>query len=150
MVLQCVATDASSLGMGVVAAPIAADTAVAVAALPPLHNASSLAPTSWRTIISYPWRHPEHINVLELRALSTCVRWVISHPSSNCRRLLLLSDSQVAVGALSKGRSSSFQILRRLRFISAMVLATGLQLYARWIDSASNPADGPSRGFTAH
>jgi hypothetical protein len=73
----------------------------------------------------------------------------LSHPLSTRRRLLVLSDSQVAVGALSKGRSSAPTLLRRLRAISASLLAGGVQLSVRWIPSASNPADEPSRRFSA-
>jgi hypothetical protein len=99
----------------------------------------------WSTIVSSRWSQREHINVLELRALTTAIRWALSHPHSLARRLLLFSDSSVVVFSVSKGRSSSFQILRRLRYLSAMVLAAGLQLFVRWLPSSSNPADGPSR-----
>jgi hypothetical protein len=143
---RSVASDASSLGLGVVSAVLDQDVIMRLASAPPISpEPVNPGPASWSTIMSHQWGRQEHINVLELRAVSSAVRWVLSHPQSLCRRLLLLSDSQVAVGALSKGRSSSFQILRRLRFITAHVLAGGLQLYSRWIDSASNPADGPSR-----
>lgn len=102
----------------------------------------------WRTIISSPWRGAEeHINLFELRAVTTSLRWVLSFPSSVDRRLLLLCDSQVAVGALMKGRSSSQPILRRLRHIAALLLASGLRVCARWIASHLNPADEPSRHF---
>src|SRR4051812_22284814 len=86
----------------------------------------------------------EHINVLEARALSTAVRWVLSHPLSMGRRLLALSDSQVVIGAVNKGRSSSQQLLRCLRGVSALLLASGVRLVLQWVPSASNPADEPS------
>src|SRR5438270_644278 len=75
----------------------------------------------WTTIVSAPWNSEEHINSLELGSISTAVRWVLSSPVSVRRRVLVLSDSQFAVGALSKGRSSAHVILRRLRSISALV-----------------------------
>jgi hypothetical protein len=145
---RSVASDASSLGFGVVSTVLERDLMMRLASAPPISSEpANPGPASWSTIMSHKWIRQEHINVLELRAASSAVRWVLSHPLSLRRRLLLLSDSQVAVGALSKGRSSSFQILRRLRFITAHLLAGGMQLYSRWIDSASNPADGPSRFF---
>jgi len=101
----------------------------------------------WRVIVAAPWREEEHINSLELRAASTALRWALSSPASVGRRVLLLSDSQVAVGALSKGRTSSPPLLRRLRAVAALVLASGVQLRVRWIPSAANPADEPSRRF---
>lgn len=154
---QVFATDASSdWGQGVVAAPVP----------PPLleiaarHSGSLAAKTDeslavdqavisrpWSIIVSSRWSRPEHINALELRAVSTAVRHVLTSPLSfDRRRLLLLCDSQVAVGALAKGRSSSHPLLCRLRPLSALLLASGLQLYLRWVASAMNPADGPSRG----
>jgi len=113
----------------------------------PQHYHDLLQGLRWSTVVSSRWRFPEreHINPLELRALSTALRWVLSHPHSISTRLLLLSDSSVSVAAVSKGRSSSHQILRRLRYISSLVLASGLLLLPRWIPSTVNPADGPSR-----
>jgi hypothetical protein len=136
---KTVATDASQVGMGIVAAPLPSSY---TSRTPPSQLVSSLP---WSTIVSSKWHHQEHINVLELRAISTALRWVLSHPHSSYSRLLFFSDSLVAVGALSKGRSSAYQILRRLRHISACLLAARLQLSTMWIPSANNPADGPSR-----
>lgn len=143
---RVVASDASSVGLGVVASRVAPDRVQSIASRPPVVvPAPSLDGLPWSTIISSPWKEPEHINVLETRAVSTALRWVLSSPDSIRRRLLLLCDSQVVVYAISKGRSSSFELLRRLRYLSALVLASGVQLLPRWIDSAANPADGASR-----
>ena len=102
----------------------------------------------WRTIVSAPWRAADdHINVLELRAVSTAVRWALSSPASIRTRVLLLSDSTVCVFSLLKGRSSSPLLRPRLRGISALLLAAGVTLMPRWVPSALNPADGPSRRF---
>ena len=157
---RVVACDSSLDGLGVCAAraPVAAvTTAAAHCGVPPVTADSAaeaaidapLLAADWRTIVAAPWRSAdEHINQLELRAVSTAVRWVLSSPSSISRRLLLLSDSQVAVGALTKGRSSAFSLLSRVRPISALLLASGVQLFVRWLHSADNPADGPSRVFS--
>ena len=99
----------------------------------------------WTTIVSDRWRRPEHINVLELRALDTAVRWVLTHPYSVGTRVSLLSDSQVVIGAVRKGRSSSRPLLRRLRCLGAVLLGGGLQLDVQWIPSEFNPADVASR-----
>lgn len=151
---RCVATDASQTGMGVVSASLPDHRAVAFAGLSSTSAAeiASVPSLPWATIVSSPWRvssnsGPEHINVLELRAITTALRWVLSSPSSPGRRVLLFTDSTVAALAVSKGRSSSFQILRRLRYLSSLVLASGLQLFCRWLPSELNPADGPSRAF---
>jgi len=101
----------------------------------------------WPTIVASPWRTHEHINVKEMRACATAVRWVASLPSAASRRVVLLTDSAVAAAVLSKGRSSAFNILRVSRFISAVLLASDIQLLTRWIPSDWNPADAPSRLF---
>jgi hypothetical protein len=103
-------------------------------------------PSVWQTIVSVPWRRAgDHINVLELRAASTAVRWAISSPACTRTRILLLSDSAVSVFSLLKGRSSSSDLLPRLRVLSALLLACGVSLVPRWVPSHLNPADGPSR-----
>jgi hypothetical protein len=106
----------------------------------------------WRTLISSAWHsgieNEEHINSYEVRSVSTAVRRVLSQPHQSIRhRLMILSDSQVAVGCCSKGRTSSPTLLRRLRPLAALLLASGLQLFLRWIPSHLNPADEPSRRF---
>lgn len=102
-------------------------------------------PGQWTTIISSKFRWSEHINVLEIRAVTAAVNWLVSRPSALNTRILLLSDSQVAIGAISKGRSSSFQILASLRSLSALLLAGMLRLSLRWISTDLNPADRASR-----
>jgi len=163
---QVFAVDASLDGLGVVAARVPTDLverAARVAGSSSFASAADGKPDTeqqvddelldrrWSTLVAAPWRDEEHINCLELRAVSTAVRRVLSSPSvvrDRCARLLILSDSQVAVGALSKGRSSSHTLLRRLRPLSALLLASGLQLALRWIPSFANPADAPSRVFS--
>ena len=151
-----VATDASTDGLGVVAAEapqqlvvVAARAAGSLVAKDAAATAldQSLVTRPWTTWVATRWRAPEHINSLELRAISTGVRRVLSSPLTIGRRLLLLCDSQVAVGALAKGRSSARTILLRLRPLTALLLSSGLLLYPRWVASALNPADGPSRRY---
>lgn len=99
----------------------------------------------WSTIISSGWLLPEHINVLELRAVLLAIHWLLSYPSSHLSRVYLLVDSTVALFALWKGRSSSAQLLLILRKINALLLASGVSLLTGWIPSGVNPADRPSR-----
>lgn len=154
------ATDASSNGLGVVAIHADVDDMAAAAAEPlrlpepdgpgPPQPHPSLLPvlaSRSRVLVSARWRDPEHINILELRAVHTALRWAASRPAGLDSRILLLVDSAVCAYALNKGRSSSRQVLRRLRTLAALVLACGLRLFTRWIPSASNPADAPSRRF---
>ena len=102
---------------------------------------------NWQVVLAAPWRALEHINSYELRSSSTAIRWLLSHPGTIGTRVMLLSDSQVAVGCMAKGRTSSHVLLRRMRSIASHVLASGINVYCRWIPSELNPADEPSRRF---
>jgi hypothetical protein len=113
--------------------------------IPDSVHTQSIDDVNWVTIVSDRWRRSEHINILELRALDTAVKWVLSHPGSTGKRITLLTDSQVAYGAVRKGRSSAQEVLRRLRAIAALVLAGGLQLKLFWVPTNMNPADAASR-----
>ena len=100
----------------------------------------------WRRVVTLKWKRPEHINRLELRVLTLGVRHASRCPDRRGRRLLLLSDSLVAIGSLSKGRSTSAGLNQEIRRASAHILGTGTKVYARYIHTSRNCADGPSRG----
>lgn len=151
---RTVATDASSSGQGVVVSSVtpeivqqrlASDSGVNLSSVPSQPLLKHMSTSRWTTIVSSIWRRHEHINSLEIRAVSTAVRWALSFPDSIRSRLLVCSDSQVAIGAITKGRSSSRQLLPRLRSLAALLLASGLRLYTVWVPSEANPADEPSR-----
>jgi integrase len=151
---EAVASDASESGMGVVAAARGAGHCALLARREPLPGPDTprtlhpaLRGTRWKEIISSRWRFKEHINVLEMRAADAAVRWAASRPSAFRARLVLLCDSAVVVGAIRKGRSSSYPLLRRLRVVAATTLALGIRLYVNWIATEVNPADRPSRRF---
>lgn len=167
---KVIATDASEFGQGVVAARLDSDTMVQLAGLTPPNLPTQgevvvedvpttlresvtleLQPIvdnlSWSTIIASRWQRPEHINSLEIRAVSAAVRWMLSSPSVIGNRALLLCDSLVAMYSILKGRSSSRLLLPRLRQLASLVLGSGLQLFIRWIPTGINPADEPSRRY---
>ena len=101
----------------------------------------------WDVAVSAAWdRKGESINSYEARAVHSGLRWALRLPASIVnRQLLVLSDSSAAVGALSKGRSSSHTLLMRCRSSAALLLASGVRLLLRWVPTEWNPADGPSR-----
>jgi hypothetical protein len=156
------ATDASEWGLGVCfrpTHPTLQQSCSRLAGLLPLPSALEAAVDrspvldlaadrpSWQRAISASWkRSGEHINALELRAVVTCVKRALSEAQTTCRRLLVLADSTVTVGSLVKGRSSSPVLLRRLRSVAALLLASGMRLTVCWLPSAANPADDASRG----
>ncbi len=59
---------------------------------------------------------------------------------------MVLIDSRVWSGAAAKGRSSSVPLLRLLRRVSALVLASGVVVHYVYIPSKHNPADPPAHG----
>jgi hypothetical protein len=100
----------------------------------------------WRELFRTRWRIPMHNNLLELEAFILSVRHFVKSLGNWHSRLLLFTDSQVVLGAVMKGRSSAPGILRGCRKITAMCLAYGLVLYLRYVPTARNHSDGPSRG----
>lgn len=100
----------------------------------------------WRTVTGWRWRSKgEHINVLELRAVYTTVKWRILQLAQMDVRCVHLVDSLVVLHSLSRGRSSSRRLRRTLMKLNALLLATGLQPVWAYIDTKQNPADKPSR-----
>lgn len=153
---RIIASDSSSSGQGVVASHSPASVVQSlVHQLPtqPPESPSSrveriLISQRWSNIVSARWRdQEEHINCKEMRAAATALRWVASLPSAFAKRALLLSDSSVTTGVVSKGRSSAFTILQISRHIAAVAFAFNIQLYVRWIPSQSNPSDKASRRY---
>ena len=145
---RVICTDASESGQGVVAARATSAQLRAWTKFgdPGDRNSyQAIHSTKWSTIVASPWQRLEHINTLEVRAVSTAVRWSLSFPNTIGRRVVILSDSMVTVCSVMKGRSSSPLLLPRLRQLASMVLASGLRLHLRWIPTEVNPADRPSR-----
>ncbi|CAE7648407.1 Cdk10, partial [Symbiodinium necroappetens] len=94
---------------------------------------------AWRR----PCRRGRHINISEVRAgLQGELRHARRRPRS---RLNLAMDSQVALGALGKGRSSSSAINRELRRSLPAHLGYESYLDLMYYASAENPADDGTR-----
>ena len=103
----------------------------------------------WKPVSGWKWKgDPEHINVLEARAVFTTIKWrVLQHRQVNLRCIHLV-DSLVVLHALTRGRSSSRKMRRTIMRISSYLLASGLRPLWAYINTKDNPADRPSRWGT--
>ena len=100
----------------------------------------------WKTVCGWPWKEKGyHINVLEVHAIYTCLRWRICRKRQMHCRFVHLTDSLVALHSLSRGRSSSRKMRSVLSRINALLLATGVVPIWAYIGTKQNPADRPSR-----
>ena len=100
----------------------------------------------WRTVTGWVWTgSEEHINVLELRAVLTTLRWRVEQLAQMNIRSLHLVDSLVVLHALTRGRSSSRKMRRTLMRINSLLLACNLAPVWSYVDTKQNPADRPSR-----
>jgi hypothetical protein len=101
----------------------------------------------WKLELAWTWRESEeHNNILEARTAVAAFCRVAEHPQNWGCRVMCFSDSQVTIGALSKGRSSVPVINRLARRMAALTLGTRIKPYLRYVRTHRNNADGPSRG----
>ena len=100
---------------------------------------------TWRVALSYAFRNQQHINVLEATAVLDFLRSHLKLPKHHGKRKLFLLDSQAAIGALTKGRSSSNNLNQVLLRIAAISGFANFRAFYGWVPSKGNPADGPSR-----
>jgi len=154
------ATDASTeFGHGAVVAPLHVDDVRELA-----RHSMSTSPSpeqavalevfglelaAFEVVLSVRTSASEHINLEESKALSRLVRWILRSPSRFEYRVVILVDSLVVLGAVSKGRSSSIPLNRLLRWLAALTFASKLRLHLVYVPSKTNPADPPSRGGPA-
>ena len=103
----------------------------------------------WKHTLGVKVKKASHINVLKLRAIGLNLRWRLRKRERVdprwALRILHLSDSQVCLSILAKGRTGSKRLLPSLRRISARLIAGSLVLTVGFVSSERNPADEPSR-----
>ena len=84
-----------------------------------------------------------HINLDELQAALDAERALATeHPNQRCA---VGSDSQVVLGAIVKGRSSSASLNKKLRASLPTILGQNVYSFMHYIPTADNPADDPTR-----
>ena len=96
---------------------------------------------NWATLFSYRLFKGKHINLLELESLISLLRRV-TREGAQARRLLVLVDSRVVLGAVIKGSRKIDFLLRKLGFCC---LADDIALHFVWVPTLANPADAPSQ-----
>lgn len=102
---------------------------------------------SSKTAVIHKWRYAGHINQLETEAQLLAVRHMASCPSTRGHRVIAMVDNTSTLGAIAKGRSSSWAMNITCRKIAHALLASDITQLSHWIPSALNLADGPSRTF---
>ena len=100
----------------------------------------------WRTVAGWTWKsHTDHINVLELRAILSTVKWRLEQRGQMHKRWIHLTDSLACLHSLCRGRTSSRKLRRTLTRINCLLLATRSQPLWGYVHTHQNPADRPSR-----
>ena len=100
----------------------------------------------WKNACVMKWKHSETITVLETRAVLTTLRWRLRRGHMIRNRFLHLIDNQAAIGVLTKGRSSSHQLLAVLKKINCLLLCSGSRMFLCYVETDTNPSDAGSRG----
>ena len=101
----------------------------------------------WSLCYAGRWRKTEHTNIDETRVIVGLLRHLARSAKHLGTRALIFTDSTVALGALTKGRSSSPPLLRLCRQAAAVILAFEIRPLLRYVPSELNISDGPSRGL---
>jgi hypothetical protein len=100
----------------------------------------------WREVLSTRWGDSsQHINVRELQASAVALRLRLRGARHHRARFVHLTDSQVCVAALTKGRTSSRKLRGMLRRWNSLCVAGDVYPVVGYIVSEDNPADRPSR-----
>ncbi len=98
----------------------------------------------WTVHRSRTFRSSKHVNLQELEEVCEELRASVRRDIMGSRHVNIV-DSLVSLGAWCKGRSSSFQINKKLRRVVGWRVLGRKSLENMHVRSASNPADDPSR-----
>ena len=103
----------------------------------------------WSVVWSRPWKFQANILNTEARGLAWSVEHLLRANRSINKRLLCFSDNLPLVLGCVKGRAKSGHLIKPLRKIAGLCLATGSRVSVRWVASELNVADEPSRAVSA-
>ncbi|CAK0842773.1 unnamed protein product, partial [Prorocentrum cordatum] len=105
----------------------------------------SVSRWTWKTVLVWKWRWKSHITALEVLSALAGLRWRFRVGHHLGTRFAHLMDSQVGLGVISRGRSSSHLLNAAVKRISALVLAASARPIYGYTETDKNPADDPSR-----
>ena len=97
----------------------------------------------WKEVASWRWRGSSHINILETAAALRA--YEKEALKGGDLRFVDFIDSNVALSALGRGRSSSLALRPLLKRASTLSVAYGLYHHGRYAPTRYNPADHPAR-----
>ena len=101
--------------------------------------------TRWSEVLRFRWKRTEPPNIIEARTVVIGVRHIGRSRSNWNQRHVFSVDNLATLGCLSKGRSGRPPLSLICRAAAAFILAYGIRLLLRWVESHRNHADGPSR-----
>ena len=102
-----------------------------------------LSSHQWEVSRSWRWKSKSHINVLETSTIVSLLK-ELARTQPDMRHNIF-SDSQVAIGAIAKGRSPSFLLQRQCKISGALQVAAGLYPSFNYAPTRLNNADDPTR-----
>ncbi len=108
---------------------------------------SFLQSSDWNVLFASRMRMPEHITLLEGRAVVQTLRHKTRAQESFHKRHLHLGDNLGMTLCLDRGRAKNKQLLFQCRRVAAFNIAADSEFHHRWIPSELNPADAPSRRY---
>lgn len=103
-------------------------------------------PQRWKVACKFSFKHPELIDGLEGRTAAVAAQRAVRDRATRSAKQLMFIDSQSFLGAVRKGRSSFWRLLKPCRTISAYSIFSDVKFVWRYVRSEYNPSDGPSRG----
>ena len=99
----------------------------------------------YRLLYTQKWLSTEPIHMLEGRAMLKSIQHACRTPVCRHHRVLFLGDNMAVQLSMSKGRCKNHALLRLCRRMAAYVLGHEIYPRFRYVESARNVADGPTR-----
>ena len=123
----CVASDASETGAGVVYSSLTIKEWEEIEK-GESQTAEIVASKSWKTAIRHKWEYLDQIHILEGHAVVLGLKWILRSKRFQGSRIVFLVDNTALLGALKKGRSSSFQLTITFRKVATLCIAGDLRV----------------------